>query len=261
MGEKYDEIGQGYNLSRSADHYLSQQILKLLDPKADGQYLEIGCGTGNYTNRFQEAGFSFIGIDPSKEMLEQAKAVNSNINWKIGTAENTGLEDKSIDGIVAFLTIHHWPDLSMAFSELNRILKNDGTIVLFTSLPDQMKGYWLCHYFPAMLRSGIDQMPSLSTLTDAFERTGFSISGTEKYFVQPQLEDLFLYSGKHNPGIYFHEQVRKGISTFSDLANLEEVERGLILLRQDIESGKVNEIIDSYENQKGDYLLLSIKKA
>jgi len=257
MSEKYDLIGTDYNLSRSADIYLTHRIIAHLDPAPDGKYLEIGCGTGNYTNQFQKAGLSFTGIDPSNEMLKQAKLTNENIGWSIGTADKTGLEDASFDGAVAFLTIHHWPDLINGFTEQCRVLKNNGKLVIFTSTPEQMRGYWLCHYFPDMLEAGINQMPCLSTVSQALEKSGFEVTSTEKYFVKPQLEDLFLYSGKHNPSLYMQEQIRNGISTFSDLAESTEVSKGLEALATDIESGKVNEIIDSYANEEGDYLFIS----
>ncbi|GAA4955738.1 hypothetical protein GCM10023314_31870 [Algibacter agarivorans] len=43
-------------------------------------YLDIDCGTGNYTNALQKVGFHFIGIDPSNKMLEKAKLKNPKID-------------------------------------------------------------------------------------------------------------------------------------------------------------------------------------
>ncbi|MGB5498441.1 MAG: class I SAM-dependent methyltransferase, partial [Maribacter sp.] len=143
MKVKYDKIGIDYNLTRKADKYLTEQLLFHLDPKENGLYLDIGCGTGNYTNELQKRGFQCIGIDPSIEMLEKAKSNNHQIDWRIGTAEKTGLADNSMNGIIGSLTIHHWTDLKKGFSELYRVLKPEGRIVIFTSTPKQMNGYWL----------------------------------------------------------------------------------------------------------------------
>lgn len=93
MEVKYDKIGAGYNLTRKADTYLIEQLLYHLKPTKNGMYLDIGCGTGNYTDELQKKGFRFIGIDPSKQMLEKAKLRNNKIDWKIGTAENIGLPE------------------------------------------------------------------------------------------------------------------------------------------------------------------------
>src|SRR5690606_24660548 len=116
-------------------------------------------------------------------------------------------------------------------------------IVIFTSTPKQMEGYWLNHYFPGMLRDSIDQMPSLESVESAMIKSNLEITKIEKYFIDPNLEDKFLYCGKHNPETYFDEQVRNGISSFSSLANHSEVRQGLVRLRSDIDSGKINEII------------------
>ena len=83
MAVKYDNIGTNYNLTRKADKYLTERLLHHLKPTKSGKYLDIGCGTGNYTNELQKNGFQFIGIDPSKQMLEKAKLKNNEIIWKI----------------------------------------------------------------------------------------------------------------------------------------------------------------------------------
>ncbi|GGD25392.1 class I SAM-dependent methyltransferase [Hyunsoonleella pacifica] len=143
MAAKYDTIGSNYNLTRKADPLLSKNLLDHLKPNFDGVYLDIGCGSGNYTNALQQLGYHFIGIDPSALMLEKAKLLNNSIDWRIGTAEYTGLDDVSVDGIIGSLTIHHWTDLKNAFIELHRVLKPKGRIVIFTSTPKQMQGYCL----------------------------------------------------------------------------------------------------------------------
>lgn len=256
MSTKYNKIGINYNQTRKADSYLVDQLLKHLNPSKRGLYLDIGCGTGNYTNALQEKGFQFIGIDPSIEMLQKAQTKNQNIEWKIGTAEKTNLPQQSIDGIIGTLTIHHWTNLIRAFSELNYILKPNGKIVLFTSTPNQMKGYWLNHYFPKMLEDSITQMPSLEAVEAAMNNSGFKITSTEIYNIKSNLKDQFLYCGKQNPELYFDESIRHGISSFSALANIEEVENGLTKLRKDINCGNINEIINAYENNLGDYIYI-----
>ncbi|MBL4656629.1 MAG: class I SAM-dependent methyltransferase, partial [Flavobacteriales bacterium] len=54
MKAKYDVIGIDYNLTRKADPYLVSRFLALLNPNPKGQYLDIGCGTGNSTSEFQK---------------------------------------------------------------------------------------------------------------------------------------------------------------------------------------------------------------
>lgn len=258
--EKYDKIGKNYNQTRKADAYLADRFFHHLSPFPNGKYLDIGCGTGNYTIALNQKGVDFVGVDPSNEMLSKAKAKSNNVEWKIGKSENIPLENEAVNGILASLTIHHWTDLNKAFIELNRVLKPFGKIVIFTSTPDQMKGYWLNYYFPKMLEDSSKQMPAFDVIKKAMKTGRFEIIETEKYFVREDLEDMFLYSGKQNPKLYLNPQIRQGISSFSDLANAVEAEKGLHKLKTDIETGKINEVVKKYDNDYGDYLFIVGRK-
>ncbi len=257
---KYNRIGVDYNNTRKADPHLTSRMAFHLQLSANKTYLDIGCGTGNYTKALQSIQGNFVGIDPSEVMLAKAAQVPSEIIWKKGTAENTGLEHESVAGILASLTIHHWTNLEAGFMEMYRVLKPFSRILIFTSSPPQMEGYWLNHYFPRLMKASIKQMPTEEKVKIAMEKAGFRVSNTENYFVQKDLTDLFLYCGKDNPELYFNSQIRKGISSFSDLANKQEVETGLTKLRADIDEGRVNKVMDSYSNFKGDYIFISAIK-
>ncbi|MDH7448009.1 class I SAM-dependent methyltransferase [Aquimarina sp. 2201CG14-23] len=259
MHEKYDLIGTNYNTTRKADPYIFSRLLNLLNPSKNGMYLDIGCGTGNYTKEFDKKGYRFIGIDPSLEMLNKAKKGDNKVKWEIGKAETLNLPNNSIDGIVASLTLHHWSSLDKGFASLRKVLRSNGNLIIFTASPKQMQGYWLHHYFPKMLQDSMIQMPSFEEIKTNLNKNGLTIVNTEKYFIKPDLEDLFLYSGKHNPKLYFESKVRHGISSFSSLSNALEVEKGLKSLEKDIASGNINDIIKNYENTDGDYLFLVVK--
>jgi SAM-dependent methyltransferase len=258
--KNYDIIGTGYNTTRQADPFLVSRLLHFLEPTADKLYLDIGCGTGNYTIALADKGLNFCGIEPSEKMLNVAKLRNQKINWLLGSAELIPLNDNSFDGCIATLTIHHWTNIKQSLKEINRILKYNGKIVFFTSTPQQMKGYWLNHYFPKMLQSSITQMPSLDIIKDAATNSGFEITTTEKYSIKDDLQDFFLYIGKNKPELYLNEKIRAGISSFSLLANEVEVKQGLSMLNADIQSGKFADIKRKFKNDLGDYLFVTADK-
>lgn len=260
MKAKYDHIGKTYNETRKADAFLTEQLYYHLNPRLGEIYLDIGCGTGNYTSALQKKGISFIGVDPSLTMLNRAKEKNDAVKWLQGVAENIPLETESVAGVMGSLTLHHWTNLTEGFSEIFRVLKPHGTMVFFTSTPTQMKGYWLHHYFPIMMQDSIKQMPSLASIEKNIKKAGFKSIYTEKYNILEDLEDLFLYAGKQNPTLYLNPVVRSGISSFSNLANQKEITEGLTLLKKDIASGVIKDIIRSYENDLGDYLFILSQK-
>lgn len=250
----YNTIGAGYNSTRKADPEIADTIQTLLQSEAGKTYLDIGCGTGNYTSLFTERGYKFIGIDPSSYMLSEAKIRSQHIEWREGAAESIPAAEGEFDGAIAVLTLHHWADLHLGFKELRRVVKPGGRIVVFTSTPDQMRGYWLNHYFPQMMQASMLQMPTYLAVQTAVRSAGMNVVEKHVYSVSTKLQDQFLYIGKHNPELYFDEAVRAGISSFSLLANAAEVEQGLTQLSDDIDRGQFWKFKQRYENKGGDYL-------
>lgn len=258
MNAKYDTIGRTYNSTRAADPYLTGRMFELLKAE-NGPVLDLGCGTGNYTCALAELGLSLIGVDPSEIMLEKARAGNSSIHWMRGTAEQIPLADNSVQSVLASLTTHHWSDIPAGCREVARVLKPEGHFVVFTSTPEQMDGYWIGHYFPEAFRKSQEQMPLRQGTIDAIEAAGMIMVKEETYDVRPDLQDLFLLSGKHNPELYFDPVVRAGISTFSSLCDDDELHKGLKQLRDDIDSGRVADIMTAKKSETGDYLFIQAK--
>ncbi|PGY07005.1 class I SAM-dependent methyltransferase [Bacillus sp. AFS031507] len=97
---------------------------------------DIGSGTGVLTRKVALRKADVIGIEPSKEMLEQAKAFNLTKNftipYQLGSAEDTGLKDSQFD-IVTVIRAWHWFDRPKAIQEMKRILKAKGTLIVIDS--------------------------------------------------------------------------------------------------------------------------------
>lgn len=258
---RYDRIGKGYDGTRRADPYLAERMYQLLKSDSpNAVYLDVGCGTGNYTVSLANRGMTFKGLEPSNEMLDKARKKDSTVDWMHGRAEDIPLPGNSVDGVLVSLSIHHWKDLKLGFQEIHRVLKKGGKMVLFTTLPEQTKAYWLNHYFPRMIDDSIHILPTWERIEEAYQHAGLQVTAREKYFVQPDLDDWFLYCGKHRPEMYFREDVRSGISSFSLLSNREEVEKGLSQLRNDIDSDHITDIMQQHENELGDYLFVVAEK-
>jgi ubiquinone/menaquinone biosynthesis C-methylase UbiE len=256
----YNLIGQDYNATRKADPHICKRLITLLRPEKSGSYIDIGCGTGNYTIALSEPGLEFAGLDPSETMLAIAKQRAPLTYWLQGSAEKMPVPDDQFDGAIATLTIHHWKDLKKAFMEINRVLKINSRIVLFTSLPEQMAGYWLNHYFPQMMQTSIKKMPGLGQITAAARFAGFYLHHTELYDIRSDLGDHFLYSGKMNPTLYLNDHLRKGISSFAELDDQDEIKTGLKKLESDIGSGHIITIQEKFQNNSGEYIFIVLEK-
>jgi ubiquinone/menaquinone biosynthesis C-methylase UbiE len=260
MDVLYDRIGSGYDFTRKSDPYLLNRLSDLLGPEAAGRYVDVACGSGNYSLSLAAAGLRITGFDVSAEMIATAKAKTAqptHEGWLVADVSDTPFETGAFVGATCTLAIHHFPDLPAAFREVGRIVAaDDGRFIIFTSTPEQMEHYWLNHYFPDMLRRSAQQMPNLDAVRRALGAAGFPRVATEVYSTSPRLEDLFLYSGKHRPSLYLDAGFRAGISSFANLAEPEEVERGLVKLARDVETGAIDDIIRSAEHENGDYLFI-----
>ncbi len=93
---------------------------------------DIGSGTGISSLLFLEQGHEVFGVEPNKDMREAAEKMldgKSKFHSIDGTAENTKLEDHSIDLIIAGQAFH-WFDVEITKAEFKRILKPGGHVVL-----------------------------------------------------------------------------------------------------------------------------------
>lgn len=255
MTERYDTIGTIYDRTRRADPYLLRALVDLLRLEPGKRYLDLACGTGNYSTAMSTVAGSWIGLDISRVMIDQAlNKKKGNIDFVQGDAMALPFADDSFDSISCTLAIHHFGTLNTAFSEVRRTLREEGFFVLFTSTTEQMKGYWLQEYFPRALVKSWEQMPSRQAIEQAMEDSGLNIKREIPYFVTNELADFFLYSGKLRPEMYLDPEFRRGISTFSSLADPGEIESGCARIAEDIRSDKINEVISKHENDLGDYM-------
>lgn len=93
--------------------------------------LELGCGTGRNFSKLSRQGFSsFVGLDGSPGMLEEAQKKNngSNVSWiHADLFESLPFSENQFDVVLVSLVLEHIKDLKHIFSEVHRVLKNHGT--------------------------------------------------------------------------------------------------------------------------------------
>lgn len=256
---KYDSIGIGYDATRRADPRIAAVLARLLEASPGQRLLDVACGTGNYTRALHDQGLDITGVDQSATMLDAARAKAPETAWHQADVAALPFADASFAGAICTLAIHHFTDLEVAFREVARVM-DAGRLVILTSTPEQMRAYWLNHYFPDLMQRSIAQMPDMGAVRASLEQAGFGIEAVESWFIPPDPIDLFLYCGKHTPSLYLDPRVRAGISTFSALAARKEVDAGLGLLASDIETGEISRVMQGYASNLGDYTFIAARK-
>lgn len=256
----YDAIGKTYDTTRKDDPTIVEELWKMLQLPVPAALLDIACGSGNYTTAMQRKGVECTGIDISEEMLSKARVKSQEVHWIKGDARRLPCQNKQFDGAICVLATHHIQDLTACFAEAYRVLKQGSSFVLFTFTVEQMQGYWLWEYFPRIMERGCEQIAALGAQEQRLQQAGFHATTTRPFFVTDQSCDRFLYAGKYQPAIYLDPIVRSGISSFACPGFEGEVAIGLARLQADIDSGKIFEIIKSYESATGDYLFIQATK-
>jgi len=91
--------------------------------------LELGCGTGLFTETFAGTGARIVAIDVSPELLDQArdKQIEGRVTFRIEDAEALAFDDGSFDAVIGSSVLHHL-DLRRSLGEIRRVLKRGGRL-------------------------------------------------------------------------------------------------------------------------------------
>lgn len=116
----YNKIAEGYDELYKDEQLHKLQIIKD-NIEVKGKLLDVGCGTGIAYEFFN---VDYTGIDPSEELLKQCKGKSV-----LGKAEELPFENESFDVVIAVTSLHHC-DLDKAVSEIKRVVKKNGVIVI-----------------------------------------------------------------------------------------------------------------------------------
>lgn len=261
MAAIYDSIGKEYDTTRRADPGITSTLAELLPLRESGYYLDVACGTGNYTAALANRGGTWKAFDQSETMLGEARTKSKGVSWHKMDAMHIDLPSDTFDGVTCTLAIHHFPRISTPFREIARVLKVGTSFVLFTALPSQMRLYWLIEYFPEMMEKACRQMPDEDDIEAALFDAGLVTGEIRKFDIEPGLKDFFLYCGKQKPEMYLLKSVRDGISSFrTGLCSANELESGLTKLQADIDSGEINAVMSRFKHTGGDYVFWKASK-
>ena len=110
-----------------------QSVNQLDHTKRFKAILDVGVGNG-MSSKYLKKHFpnsQVLGIDISSTAIRASEQLSvPGLSFEVKNVENTDLPVGEFDLITAFQTHFHWSDLTQAFLELKRILKQDGIILL-----------------------------------------------------------------------------------------------------------------------------------
>lgn len=105
-----------------------QEILRF---KKGGKLLDVGCSLGFFLELAKEAGFETFGIDISSYALSEAQK-RGLTDLKLGELSQVDFPQNSFDVICLFDVIEHFQDPRAELSRANKLLKEDGILIIET---------------------------------------------------------------------------------------------------------------------------------
>ena len=186
----YDRIAAEYARHRRVNPEVLRRLTAGLGPTA--KVLEVGCGTGNYLIAIRElVGCSCWGIDPSMEMLAQARARSGQVQLLQGRAEQLEFPDGQFDFVFSVNVIHHVGDRGRSFREAWRMLRHGGRACTVTDSEWVIRHRQpLSVYFPETVEIDLARYPRIEELRANMQEAGFANVSEETVEFTCEVRDI-----------------------------------------------------------------------
>lgn len=127
IGEDYDRYRPGF----------PEAAASAIIPRTVDTALDLGAGTGKFTELLVGRARRTLAVEPSERMLQVLRSKFPNVEALIGTAERIPVADASVD-VVTVAQAFHWFDRVLALAEISRVLVPGGTLGLLWNHSDPM---------------------------------------------------------------------------------------------------------------------------
>ena len=202
MSQSSDMFNDGQAYEKQMGRWsrmVGDQFIKWIDVPADKNWLDVGCGTGAFTEEIiakcQPA--SVVGLDPSPAQIEFAKSRPklSNTNLQVGDAVSLPFANDTFDVGVMALVIAFISDAEKALAELARVVLPGAIVATYMwEFPDGVPMTPLLHAFaklgrPAPLPPNTQASYS-SAMQNLWKNAGFMDVETTTFHIQVNFEDF-----------------------------------------------------------------------
>src|ERR1051326_3286586 len=156
----YEDWHSRYEIERGADTPWHKNVIKHLEPKRDlvgRRVLEIGCGRGGFAcwlasqteppAHLVAADFAVTTVNKGRSFALQNHIAG--ITWEVADVQNLAHQSDTFDTVISCETIEHVSSPRRALSELARVLRPGGRLILTT--PNYFGMFGLYRMYSRML--------------------------------------------------------------------------------------------------------------
>ncbi len=135
VAEWYDNY-----LETNTDSYqekvITPNLLRIMGIKKGTRVLDLACGQGFFSRRYQQVGASVIASDISTELIDQAQKRSKGITFHVSPADKIGFaQDGEFEIATIVLAIQNIKNMVEVFQEANRVLAKGGRLILVMNHP------------------------------------------------------------------------------------------------------------------------------
>jgi ubiquinone/menaquinone biosynthesis C-methylase UbiE len=124
-------------------------IVKAAGVGPTSEVLDVACGPGLVALALAETARRVTGLDLTPAMLDKARELQrnaglDNLTWQVGRADALPYPNGSFDAVVTRFSFHHLTDPTRALSEMTRVCRPGGRVVLcdvYTTTAEQAAEY------------------------------------------------------------------------------------------------------------------------
>jgi ubiquinone/menaquinone biosynthesis C-methylase UbiE len=172
MAGNYDA---GRELSPDAEEAWARTVASHAGPGC--VVVDVGAGTGRFARRFAERfDAEVIAVEPARGMRAEGIGAtgSTSVRWIAGRAEALPVRAATAD-VVWLCCVVHYLDLAAAGSELARILRPGGTLLVRSVFPDRFDDLTWLRWFPTARAIDEERMPTVDGIVDAWRPCGLTL--------------------------------------------------------------------------------------
>lgn len=120
-------------------HSDMEMVCEIFSKHNCSKVLDLGCGVGRNMIYMLDKGFAVTGIDMAESGIDELNKIlrlrNSSAKVDLGKFEQLPYRDGEFNGVISVQTLNHGytKDIEKGFSELARVVKNNGLVFITVS--------------------------------------------------------------------------------------------------------------------------------
>jgi 2-polyprenyl-3-methyl-5-hydroxy-6-metoxy-1,4-benzoquinol methylase len=133
VSELHDAVWEAVPPGAEPERFALRRGHLLAHVRPGQDVLDLGCGAGEFSRALLQAGARPVGVDVAREALRRAAAAVPGLDLRRAVeGEPLPLEDNAVDVVWAGEVIEHVADVAPWLSEVRRVLRPRGTLLLTT---------------------------------------------------------------------------------------------------------------------------------